>query len=79
MLPKSRFVRPLTQSTVLNRVYEGTISAIGERIPIKVLRQTCGHLHTYQNDASILSRLGWSTNCCFDYTWVPRTYFSRSE
>lgn len=76
MLPRYRSAWPLSKSTITHRVYEATLAAIGEKIPLRVLRKTCGHLHTIHNDSSLLSRLGWSHHYCFNYTWVPKVYFS---
>jgi predicted nuclease of restriction endonuclease-like (RecB) superfamily len=42
----------------------------------RLLRQTCGHLHSMKQDASALSRLGWSSQFAFHYTWLLRVYFS---
>ena len=64
--------RPLSEQIVLRRVYEATDAAIGRRVPPNVLRQTCGHLHTKNGDASLLTILGWSPQFSFQYTWLPR-------
>jgi hypothetical protein len=77
ILPSRNFVRPLSEYRVLERIYRGTIAATGMPIPALVLRKTCGHLHTIDSDASILSRLGWASSSSFNFTWVPRTYFNK--
>jgi hypothetical protein len=75
MLPRYRSVQPLSKGTIQARVYEATVAAVGKKIPPKVLRKTCGDLHSSCSDASILSVLGWSSDYCFRYTWLPRSYF----
>lgn len=68
--------RPLSTDKVRERIKLATIRATGHYIQARILRQTCGHLYAKDGDASILSRLGWSTQFAFCYTWLPRTYFS---
>ncbi len=68
--------RFLDTSTVLKRVYQATEKAAGERIPVRVLRQTCGILYSQNGDADALARLGWSRQFAFHYTWLPQNYFS---
>jgi hypothetical protein len=75
MLPRYRSVQPLSKGTIQARVYEATVAAVGKKIPPKVLRKTCGDLHSSSSDASVLSVLGWSSDYCFRYTWLPRSYF----
>ncbi|MFA6190694.1 MAG: hypothetical protein WC711_04280 [Candidatus Staskawiczbacteria bacterium] len=75
MLPRYRSVQTLTKGTILARVFEATYAAVGEKIPPKVLRKSCGNLHSTSSDASLLSALGWSSEYCFRYTWLPRSYF----
>jgi hypothetical protein len=79
LLPKSRSVRPLTKNTVLSQVFEATVSATGEKIPARVLRQTSAYLHTASHDASLLSRLGWSQDHTFKYVWQPKVTYSPSH
>ena len=79
MLPRYRSVQTITKNTIQARVSEATIAAIGENIPARVLRKTCGNLHSSSSDASILSILGWSSEYCFKYTWLPRKYFKNSK
>lgn len=71
----NRANRPLSAERIRLRVQEATQAATGIVIPASVLRQTCGHLHSSRHDASLLSRLGWSPQFAFNYTWLPRTYF----
>ncbi|MDD4975697.1 MAG: hypothetical protein PHY93_15175 [Bacteriovorax sp.] len=78
MLPRYRSVQALTRGTIQARVYEATMAAVSEKIPPKVLRKSCGNLHSSSSDASLLSVLGWSSEYCFRYTWVPRKYFLNS-
>jgi hypothetical protein len=68
--------RPLSTTKVRERIKLATIAATGHYIQARILRQTCGHLYSKNGDASILSRLGWSPQFAFCYTWAPRTYFS---
>ena len=70
--------RYMNTDTVRNRVKLATVEATGNYIPIRVLRQTCGHIYSSKADASILSTMGWSNSFAFHYTWLPRTYY-RSE
>ena len=66
----------LTQTYICKIVARATQLATGNVIPYRILRQTCGHLQTNMSDASALSRLGWSPSYSFQYTWMPRAYFS---
>jgi len=76
-LPESNVSnRPLSTDIILERIKRATQEATGHAIPARILRQTCGHLHSLKQDASALSRLGWSPQFAFHYTWLPRTYFS---
>jgi len=73
-LPRYRAIRPLTNETIVARIYEATEAAVGKRITSRILRQTCGAIHSTASDASILATLGWSSDYCFNYTWVPKVY-----
>jgi site-specific recombinase XerD len=78
VLPKSNISnRYLSTESIRNKVYDATIEATGQAIPIRVLRQTCGHLYSSKADASILSSMGWSNQFAFHYTWLPRIYYSK--
>lgn len=66
------YTRPLSHTLVVERIYAATVAATGSCIPPKVLRQTCGHLYSQNGDGSLLSRLGWSPQFAFHYTWLPR-------
>jgi integrase len=59
LLPRYRSIQPLTADTIKTRVYEATQAAVEMNIPPKILRKTCGHIHSISSDASILSTLGW--------------------
>jgi hypothetical protein len=73
VLPRHHhYTRQLSPTTLLDRIYGATLAATGRKIPPKVLRQTCGHLHTRNGDGSVLTKLGWSPNFAFHYTWLPR-------
>ena len=67
--------RPLSKETITKRMLLATKAATGESISVRVLRQTCGFIHSRNQDASILSTLGWSQGFSFAYTWLPITYF----
>jgi hypothetical protein len=68
--------RPLSTTVIRHRFNQATQTATGTPIPIRIVRQTCGDLHSQNSDSSILSQLGWSSQFAFCYTWLPRTYFS---
>lgn len=73
LLPRNHhYTRPLNPKTLLKRIYAATVDATGRKITPKVLRQTCGHLHTKNGDGSVLTTLGWSPSFAFHYTWLPR-------
>jgi site-specific recombinase XerD len=77
LLPRNRqHNRPLSDTIVLRKIMAASQAATGMEISARVLRQTCGHLHSRNQDASILARLGWSSQFAFHYTWLPRTYFT---
>jgi len=71
--------RPLGQDCVRIRINKASIAATGVAIHPKVLRQTCGHIYSRNQDASILATLGWSPQFAFHYTWLPRQYFTGSK
>lgn len=71
--------RPICTHKVRERIKSATVAATGHYIPARILRQTCGHLYSKDGDASILSRIGWSPQFAFAYTWAPRTYFIPKE
>lgn len=72
----NHYCRPLSDHTTSRRFQNATLAACGKKIPARILRQTCGHLHTKNGDASALTHLGWSPTFAFYYTWLPRTLFS---
>lgn len=77
LLPNhNQYNRPLRRDSVTTRVKLASLAATGVPIPARVLRQTCGHLHSRNEDASVLSCLGWSPHFSFEYTWRPRHYYS---
>lgn len=76
-LPRDgRCNRPLSERTIVDRVYAATQKAIGRNVPPNVLRQTSGDLHTKSGDGSMLTTLGWSPQFAFHYTWLPREHFT---
>jgi hypothetical protein len=72
----NHYNRTLHKHTVLKRVKKATLEATGVVIPPRVLKQTCAHIYSRNQDASLLSRLGWSPQFAFCYTWLPRRYFT---
>jgi len=56
-------------------IKKATAYATGTEISPRVLRQTCGHVMTRGDDASVLGHLGWSPQFAFHYTWLPRVLF----
>jgi site-specific recombinase XerD len=80
LLPRNRqHNRPLSDTIVLRKITAATRAATGTNISARVLRQTCGHLHSRNQDASMLSRLGWSPQFAFHYTWLPRSFFKSTS
>jgi len=71
--------RPLSGTIVLRKIMNATRAATGHLVPARILRQTCGHIHSLNQDASLLSHLGWSTQFAFHYTWLPRVYFNSTQ
>lgn len=67
--------RPMATFTIVNRIYEATLAATNEKIPLNILRATCGTLHIHGTDGSFLTTLGWSKTTAHKYTWCPREYF----
>lgn len=77
LLPRHRnYNRLLNSDEARERIKEATTQATGHYIPARILRQTCGHLYSKNGDASILSRMGWSEQFSFCYTYLPRTFFN---
>lgn len=68
----------LNTDTVSERIKIATTLAIKTPVTAKVLRQTCGHIYSRNQDASLLTQLGWSPQFAFHYTWLPRRYFSKN-
>lgn len=71
--------RPLSTDCINERFKNATLAAVGSPISIRIVRQTCGHLYSQVADTSILSRLGWSPQFAFHYTWLPRTYIASKK
>lgn len=74
--PQFQHNRNLGDNYITGLLKMATLQATGIPIPPRVLRQTCGHLMTRGGDASALSRLGWSPQFAFHYTWLPRVRFT---
>lgn len=71
--------RPMCPEVVGEKIMAASKAATGTPIPARILRQTCGHLHSKNGDASLLTTLGWSPQFAFHYTWLPRTYFHSTQ
>jgi len=76
ILPRNAYVRPLVKGTVVSRIREATIAATGEKILPSTLRKTAGYLYINQNDASMLSRLGWCPAYTFKFLCYPKITIS---
>lgn len=76
--PRGNHNRPVSSEYVATLIAQATTAATGAPVPVRILRQTCGHLHSTRQDASLLTRLGWSAQFAFHYTWLPRVIFTRS-
>lgn len=50
MLAQTRDIRPLSEATMVNRVYQATLAATNQKIPLRVLRQTCGTIYAAKNE-----------------------------
>ena len=73
LLPEHKLhTRPICDRTLNKRIYKATMAATDTCITSRVLRQTCGHLYSKNQDGSLLSKLGWSPQFAFHYTWLPR-------
>lgn len=79
LIPKGHHNRPPSDVYVASLIAKATEAALGQSIPCRILKQTCGHIYSAKGDASILSQLGWSPSFAFNYTWLPRTYFTQSK
>jgi hypothetical protein len=76
---RSEHARPISHRTLMRRVYRATVAATGKKIPLKVLRQTCGHIYSREKDTSILPTMGWSRNYAYFYALLPRVYFTPND
>ena len=78
LLPYSNhFNRSISGDVTQDRIQKAALSATGVAITARVLRQTCGHIYSRNQDASLLTRMGWSPQFAFHYTWLPRKYFTK--
>ncbi|MGE4232041.1 MAG: hypothetical protein AB7F43_01815 [Bacteriovoracia bacterium] len=68
---------PTSYNLIRMLVRRATTSATGTEIPIRFLRQTCGHIYATDCDASILNRFGWAPSTAYKYVWTPRVFYSR--
>ncbi len=79
LLQRGNHTRSVSSNYVNTLLELATAEAVGVKIPIRVLRQTCGHIYSYRGDASMLANLGWSPEFAFQYTWLPRIYYSQAQ
>lgn len=78
LLHKKGLTNNFLSKQVINRRFQAaTFAATGIKIPASIVKQTCGHLHSQSGDASALSRLGWSDQFAFQYTWLPRQLWTK--
>lgn len=68
--------RYLNTDTVRSRIQVTVKKVCGVKIPLRVLRQTCGHLYAQNADTSILPTIGWSAQFAFHYNWMPRVTYT---
>jgi site-specific recombinase XerD len=71
--------RYLHTDVIRKRVWAATYDACGVKIPLRVLKQTCGHLYAKNADTSILTGMGWSPQFAFHYNWMPRVLYAENK
>ena len=67
---------PATIRTIHRWMHKATLEATGKNIPIRYIRQSCGHIYSTNSDAAILSRFGWAPSTAFSYVWTPRVLYT---
>ena len=73
------FNAPIDPSVLEHRLRRATRRALGDRsIPWRILHSSCGVLYTRYQDASILTRLGWSQKHASHYVYVTKKIHSPS-
>ena len=79
-LPEKKWYNaPLQPTTLYQRLKRATSTALGGRsIPWGVLHSSCGVLHTRYQDASILTKLGWSPQHACSYVYIQKKIYSPS-
>lgn len=65
--------------TIRKKILEATLAATGVKIPLRVLRQTCGALHTKHQDATMLATLGWSPELGRNFIWGNKTFYTPKD
>ncbi len=75
LLPSVLHSRPMTPCSLQRMIDKSTCAATGKSIPMRIVRMTAGHVHTYYSDASLLRELGWSRSQSFKYSWMPRKFY----
>ena len=67
---------PINSKIFDNRLKHATQLALdGRSVPFIILKNTCGVIYTIFNDASMLTRLGWSRNHAFVYVYRQREIY----
>lgn len=75
-LPYTHYTnRPLSKQFARKRITRASENATGQKIPVKILRNTCALIHLHRNDGSALAQFGWSKKTAFKYTWCPRIFY----
>lgn len=70
---------PIDTSVLEGRLRRATKRALGGRsISWRVLHSSCGVLHTRYQDASLLTKLGWSSSQASNYVYVTKKIYSPS-
>jgi hypothetical protein len=71
--------RSLSSCVIRQRMKKATKLATGKEIPIRSLRNTCAYVYILNQDASMLSRIGWATDTAFRHTYLTRIFISPEE
>jgi hypothetical protein len=79
-LPKNKwYALPLNSTTFDKRLRLATKLALGQSISLTILRNTCGVIYSRYDDASMLTKLGWSRNHAFEYIRREREVYIKSD
>lgn len=71
LLPRNnQLAVPLNSKVVDRKLVAASKKALnGKSVSFTLLRNTCGYIHTKQDDASILTKLGWSKKHAFSFIY----------